>query len=144
MERPRPVREQQHPEPDLEWGQPSARAKPVASRISRGLAAKHDWMRSSRPQKSQANERFDSVQSLRKSPNSSTYRKQCTKTDCEDATFEGRESTCGNREKCLIFKHFVLVPAQAGRPAASDGAGHRSWSLQSTPKLVLDGRRPQL
>src|SRR5438034_11250889 len=56
--------------------------------------------------------RCDSVQSL-SDQNVACYRKHCTETECEDATLDRHESTCGNLKKCPIFKHLVLVPGSA-------------------------------
>jgi hypothetical protein len=52
------------------------------------------------------------VQNVRDTKTRANFRncgKLCTETECEDATLEGQESTCGNRQKCPIFKHLVLV-----------------------------------
>jgi hypothetical protein len=72
-----------------------------------------------------------------------TVQKDCIKTECEDATSGRRTSTCGNREKCLIFKHLVLVPTISvglsivveSSPTCLAFAIIRDVG----PKLVLDG-----
>jgi len=60
--------------------------------------------------------------------------KLCTETECEDATLEGQESTCGNRQKCPIFKHLVLVVPEERLDSFAWSHESQKWGI----KLALD------
>ena len=60
--------------------------------------------------------------------------KLCTETECEDATLQGQESTCGNRQKCPIFKHLVLVVPEERLIRSLRAHELQKWGI----KLALD------